>query len=958
MHRSRRSASRNYGYSFTLLLVALIGVAAPAAETDPVAASNPDPGTETTAASPARPAEDKFWQALLLLGDPDEKKQQQGRRLLREAADRENVVAQAFLGERHLDGSAGFPKNPRRAVDWFRLAAGAGYAPAQVHLGTCLATGVGTRPDQELALKWLREVIANPTGFQPLVPPAWFLTAAPEYSVDVGNDLPPPEELLLATAHLQLGQVLVKMAQPTEALVHFETAARFGLNQRAGLADAARQAALAHALGRGTPRNFSQANRFLELSRSLRQHRQVAITRRTWPVDSVATEDLENIEAAAQQLAHVELQADLQEVAASLVRENPAEAVRWCTLAAESGEAWAMVQLAEIYGTAKGDLGDAALAFAWWQRAAHRTNLPLAWANVAVCLQRGLGTAPDAARAREILEQYRRDNFMCELALIGEAPPGEDLSFAAWQTALRRAAVERKRPGARYYYARAVFDAPKNVALRQQGKTPPDIRKIVLPNLKAAADANVPEAQFLLGMFYEHGLAGKADPKKARELLERGMAAGSSACAMELGIRALNGAGEPLDLDRAASCFEKAIALEPTHADAFNNLGVVYAKRFDPNTYSVIFRAGKTIRIQLPEAQAEAWRSAMLANYRRAHELGSAFGAFNLAELTYHGSVLAKDPVAAAAYYQAAADRGHVIAHRMLGRMHERGEGVPVSLSEALYHYRTAALQGDLPALRAVCDFYVQGRGTAVDYEQAKLWFTRLAVAGDLAGVVRFGDMLHRQERYAEELNFWQELLDRKELDLVPGYARDRLSVLYAQGLGAPADPVRAKQYADEAIRLDNIDAFSRRARRLMAENKPDEARKYLDVEWRRASAEFLYLRGLIELWETPSHPANPRGWDLLQRAAKDGSLEARLRLAQAVANREREVLSPEQALEYARAAAAAGLTGATELIPELESRRGIGSVPAGTLSRTSALSVQRPTAGARSAAGQLAFAF
>ena len=66
-----------------------------------------------------------------------------------------------------------------------------------------------------------------------------------------------------------------------------------------------------------------------------------------------------------------------------------------------------------------------------------------------------------------------------------------------------------------------------------------------------------------------------------------------------------------------------------------------------------------------------------------------------------------------------------------LGLLHERGELVPRSLTEATAWYRKAAEQGYRDAQVSLATQYFLGRGAPRDYAEAARWYERAAEQGD-----------------------------------------------------------------------------------------------------------------------------------------------------------------------------------------------------------------------------------
>ena len=68
---------------------------------------------------------------------------------------------QLNLGAAYDHGLAGFPRDPARAVFWYRRAAETGLAEAQFNLAHCLVMGQGVARDDVEALSWMLKAAAQ-----------------------------------------------------------------------------------------------------------------------------------------------------------------------------------------------------------------------------------------------------------------------------------------------------------------------------------------------------------------------------------------------------------------------------------------------------------------------------------------------------------------------------------------------------------------------------------------------------------------------------------------------------------------------------------------------------------------------------------------------------------------------------------------------------------------------------
>lgn len=67
-----------------------------------------------------------------------------------------DAEAQRQLGDLYFFGDTGLPKDPVKAVEWYRRAADQGHADAQFNLGRCYETGIGAKKSLTDAVMWYR----------------------------------------------------------------------------------------------------------------------------------------------------------------------------------------------------------------------------------------------------------------------------------------------------------------------------------------------------------------------------------------------------------------------------------------------------------------------------------------------------------------------------------------------------------------------------------------------------------------------------------------------------------------------------------------------------------------------------------------------------------------------------------------------------------------------------------
>ncbi len=901
---------------------ALCGAAdVPAAPPATAAASAPDGDEAALAVQKANPGEDKFWEAVKLFRSAAASDLAAGRARLQESADLEYNHGQMLLGECLVSGSNGFTKNPKKGASYYRLAAERGNGFAKVALGQCYCTGTGVSRNFDKAVEWLKSALASGADFSRPTPPGGFFAAAPgskpqDDGAVAGEIETDPVAESQASAHFLLGLIYEKKKDLAGAQAEFVQAATAGTAGRAGIQKAAMLAALNYAFGQGGPRDLVKANEMLTHARTLTKRSSIAtlhdyVTMKI--VDQFAVADLEeNVESASEEL-QTSLQFQIAETFAARGSKdyNIAEAVKWYELAAENGKDWAMLSLAFIYS--RGDLGkpDPEKAFAWFEKAGggETPKHYLGIADLGICYQNGLGTAKDSAKAEAIFKRYREKDFICYLGSIGRCPD-HVLTFEQVLALNELWASKKNDAWAQYFLGLRYWHG--------NGVEMDDSRGNRL--LKKAAKASCATAWDELGhhyQFYPFNSGCNSEKEgfeKAAECYRQGLALGNASSFADLAYLTEFGLGVSEDVDKAADLYERSLQLDPKNDMAHNNLAVILQTRLR-----------NAAKIGLPVDSTTLGE--MLRQFEEADRLGDGKAAFNLGGLYRDGVLMEKDLRKAYGYLETAAERGDVESRYLVGLMHEQGEGVPVTYSEAAYHYRLAALEGHEEALRRLVNLYLTGRGVSQDFDRAAFWLERMARNGKVGALIFLGDIALKKGEYDNAVKLFKKLNELPG-DAVAGYACERLSRCYLYGWGVKEKPERAKSYFDRAVKLGNPDALYRLAMQTMAAGKTQEALGLFEKATHGSPAASFAL-GQIYFFGTNVTQDRAKAWRLLRSAAEGGNAEALYFLAATTFNRIPDSPTLDEAIRYAEEAESAGHTKAGSLREKLEKRRRSGDAPA-----------------------------
>jgi uncharacterized protein len=870
----------------------------------------PDPDTDDlTASAPAAPdpAESTYWEAMkrFRTGKPDDMKK--GRELLEQAADLEFTHAQNTLGLCLLAGRNGYGKNERKAATLFQLAAARNNAFAALNLGLCYYNGTGVRKDLKLAVQWLTVAAADNANYaSPKPPDDFFAASAPSADATLSGALPvDPADSSRATAHFALGEICTADKDLAAAQDHYVKAATMGPAGRAGIFQAAIKAATGFAFGNGVPRDLGRANEMLDLSKKLSRrlgmvYAQGLVEQKL--LDDFAQADLEEqFSTESEKLQH-QLQFNIAGSFADPKSKtyDAKEAAKWYELAADGGEAWAMLNLAFLYHEGRLGTPDPAKAFTYFKMASEKGHHLLGHANTALCYLYGLGTPKDPAKAAEIFAAHRDEDIVCYLGTIGQAPAGI-INYDDEVELNKTWAKQKKDPQANYLLGLRY--------LRGWGVKADNDDAIAC--FKRGAKANHGASLAALGELYEGDAnSGRANWStviaQATECYKKGAELGNIDATASLARFYGEGIGVAKDEDKAIALYEKCLKQNPKLDAVHNNLAVIYEAR-----YARALRGREDLA---------ANRAKMLEHFTEADRLGSAIAARNLGFLYYERALGAPNYEKAYGYFTKAAEGGYADARRILGQMHEQGQGVPVTYREAAYHYRLAALAGDRIALVRLCDFYLTGKGVSRDFDRASYWLVLLAQKGDFRAVMALGDLALRKGEYPGALKLFKQLIDL-ENPMLQGYGYEHLSWMYEHGWGVTASPSKAKRYHDKAVALNYGEAIHMSAMALVKQGKKTEAVPLLEKAASSVPAAsytlgYFYLSGDV----VPRDPV--KGWSLIKRAANGGSTDAQVALAAAALKNVAGAPSLDEAIRWAEMAESAGSPKAKTIREQLEAKR------------------------------------
>ena len=191
------------------------------------------------------------------------------------------------------------------------------------------------------------------------------------------------------------------------------------------------------------------------------------------------------------------------------------------------------------------------------------------------------------------------------------------------------------------------------------------------------------------------------------------------------------------------------------------------------------------------------------------------------------------------------ADQGNAEAQERLGRLYERGRGVPRDYAQALEWHLKAAEQGDAAAQSHAGFLYRSGATGRQDYAEALKWYRRGAEQGNRLAQVGLGAMYAGAE--GVELDAAAALVwFRKGADQGDALGQLTLGSMYKIGKGVPRDKVEAVKWftlaaagTDQEYEDDLVARAKRELESLDAELTPGEVAqgRQRAAAWKPATA-------------------------------------------------------------------------------------------------------------------------
>ncbi len=261
---------------------------------------------------------------------------------------------------------------------------------------------------------------------------------------------------------------------------------------------------------------------------------------------------------------------------------------------------------------------------------------------------------------------------------------------------------------------------------------------------KSAEQGNA-EAQYNLGMlFYAEVKDIEQDYKKAAKWIKKAAEQGISNAQNTIGEMYYNAQGVKFDDSEAEKWFR--LAAEQGNVKALYNIGKIYGERWEKDEASIWYL--KAAKGGYSEAYVELGMWAYVNKkyndaekfYRNSAELGNPMGQKYLGNLYCDGFGVDKNILKGLKWLKLSAKQGNAFAEFDIGELYYIGNDVEQDYSEAISWFIKAADNNLLKAQLLLGKIYEEGIGVEKDYSNALNWYMMAGKQNSFEALIKIGD--------------------------------------------------------------------------------------------------------------------------------------------------------------------------------------------------------------------------
>ncbi len=730
---------------------------------------------------------------------------------LHKKADAGDLDALYTLGLSYSTGQ-NVPKDPAKAVQFYRRVAEKGHADAQFQLGVAYQYGEGVPKNAAESLRWLKKAAAQNHSLAkttiPVVALSFDSKSSPEetraFFKEVASTELSKEDKYYAASHAGGPMVPERVAIIRQAAEAKFAKAQFRLG-------------MLYEAGNGVEKNLEEARSWYQKAATTGHLQAKHNLANLYAAGEGGPADVEKAQKLYREAAEgglAESQTALScaytpcaQQGCGLFGNDPTEAMKWARKAADQGYAPGMLRLGELY--LQVPPVNVAEAKKWISKAAEKGDVP-AKAALASLYVMGQGVPKDPQKAFELISEAAKTedvNILTTLAYYHEAGIGvpKDLkrAFSLYRKAADAGGAEAMLQVGRYY-GEGIGMPPDPSAARRY--------------LKMAADRGVPTAWLSLGNL--SWIAKGPNPEALRHF-QRAAEAGVAYAQFTLASIYLGGLGVQPDLKTAVQWLTKAA----TQADPFAQQQLAFRYQFG-------------LGVERNTKEADRWYAALRQNTE-----GSNFYAqLILGSILQEGRGLPQNMTEAGKLLQRAADVGVAQAISALGDRFYSGQGVARDTSKAKALYTQAAEDRVETALYMLALFAAH-EGNRPEAVRRFKTLEELASRGNSTAMYLLGWRYEQGIDVSVDLaaaRKWYE----KAANYGSGDALESLGRFSLEGLAGQTDRAAARAHFQKAV----LCCASPEAQRHNYRLAPDNERRSIELGWVKSLAEFGFSSAQLTL--------------------------------------------------------------------------------------------------------------
>lgn len=457
------------------------------------------------------------------------------------------------------------------------------------------------------------------------------------------------------------------------------------------------------------------------------------------------------IEAAEQGDASAQSRLGLLYRQGNIVEQSYLQAEKWFRRAAEQNDVYGQFRLGLLYRQGKGVIRSNTEALKWFQKAAEQGHVDAQF-RLGLMYRKGKGTMPSPEKAAYWFRKAAEQGHANALRALRQLEEQEGKELDA------EPPVRQEQPSMplKEESSRPEQQGETDVHLQQQ-------KKILLDQLRKAAESGSGNAQYQLGRRYKYGTDVEQSYELAKKWLQKALENGVFSARAELAT--LENTVQPVRKEDDRTIAQLTAAAEQGDLDAQSRLALRYKQG---------------LGVERSYERAAKW-------YQAGAEQGLVTAQYNLALLYKDGLGVERSYELAEEWFRLAAEQGHIAASYYIGLLYCGENGKKPDYERAAKWFRRAAEQGHANAQCKLGVLYKYGVGVERSTEQAREWL-RLAVEQGHTAAFKELSTLNDTSKLDENVKWLHIAPEREETAAQPRQAPEKPAVLTTGQIIAAAE--------------------------------------------------------------------------------------------------------------------------------------------------------------------------